>query len=216
MSFSVKQLREMFSFPGVDESKEVDLFLGGAVSVGRIGSPGPELGDNIAMAIDLPEGYYLTTSDPEKIVTPRWIAAVGIGDFADRWVLINLPHGCDFGKFVSDGHSSGTWYDATDTALKNWPEWVPLPEGSSPDPRLVAVMPDPPSAPLTVTILSPVSDPETLTSILMFELAKADGFDLKSPSQPEWEQYIKRATSALRALQDVDQLRSLWPTPVSR
>lgn len=215
MSFSVNHLRALFSFPGESDDREVDVFLtdpnGGGVGIGDISGPGQELGDNIAMSIALPDGYFLTIADPQKISAPQWFAATAIGEFANKWVLVQLSNGADFGKFVPDGNVSGKWYDASGNELKSWPNWAPVPSGTSPDPHLATTLPEPPNAPLTMTVLQPVTDKGALSSLLMFALAKQDGFDLKSPAQPEWTQYEGRADAALQALQDIDQLRSFLP-----
>jgi hypothetical protein len=214
MSLSVKFLRELFSFPGQPDDRDVDVIIGG-VSTNDIGQPGPELGTNIAVEIGLPTGYYLTTTDPLKISAPRFYPSAFIGgEFVNRWVLIQLPTGVDFGKFVPDEHSSGTWYDASAEKLASWPNWTPMPDGSNPDPHLVTTIPEPSSAPQTVTILKPVADLSSLQGLLMFALADADGVKL-SFDHPEWEQYRMRASTALSTLQSVDQLRSLFPIPVN-
>jgi hypothetical protein len=214
LSFTVKALRELFSFPGQPDDREVDVVIAGE-SIPSISGPSPELGTSLEMTVDLGPGLFLTNRDPNKIAASNWLPPEVIGDFANKWVVVALAHGADFGKFVPDENASGTFYDAAGEALKTWPQWVPLPEGTAPDPHLATTPPEPPSAPLTVTILRPITDPSTLGSMLMFELAKSDGFTLTSPAQPEWNEYERRANAALTALRNVDQLRSLLPDPVN-
>jgi len=155
----------------------------------------------------------MTTTDPNAITPATWFPPEVISAFANKWVLIQLPDGADFGKFVPESPDSGSFYDAAGNKLTEWPNWSPLPAGSGPDPRLVKTPPTPAGAPITVTILKPAAA-DDLVGLLQFALAKADGFDLTSPAQPEWDQYIKRAEAALASLQSVDQLRSLFPVPI--